>query len=335
MEEYEEKYDLSFTARDSEWMKYEFTIPEGMEAEIKDGKVILKRKESEDERIRKEIIRIVDIWTDSSPVVNGIPRETLLAYLEKQKEQKLSTPKYRVGEVMRTKQEAAEGITDGLPVIVSVDDNYYYCTNEKIPIPEQEEYEFPPMNMRKKPAEWSEEDEKKLNGIINCLCSTSGDIDGFNEWYDWLKDLPERFNLQPKQEWSEKDKDYFDAIIAKLEVTQDDAMLTDNQINFLKSLPERLTLQPREKWSEGTKKRLNEISDYLKYKGYEEDADFIQHLRPQPHWKPSEEQLEAVKCAASDVKRYSSRSVQLEVENKPYYSALISLYDDLKNYFNL
>ena len=82
-------------------------------------------RESDDERIRKEIIRIVDIWTDSSPVVNGIPRETLLAYLEKQKEQKLSTPKYRVGEVMRTKQEAAEGITDGLPVIVSMDDNYY------------------------------------------------------------------------------------------------------------------------------------------------------------------------------------------------------------------
>ena len=80
-----------------------------------------------------------------------------------QKEQKLSTPKYRVGEVMRTKKEAAEGITDGLPVIVSVDDNYYYCTNEKIPISKQEEYEFPPMNMRQKAMEWSEDyDEENL-----------------------------------------------------------------------------------------------------------------------------------------------------------------------------
>jgi hypothetical protein len=43
-------------------------------------------KESEDERIRKEIIRIVDIWTNSSPTVNGIPAETLLAWLEKQGE---------------------------------------------------------------------------------------------------------------------------------------------------------------------------------------------------------------------------------------------------------
>lgn len=41
-------------------------------------------KESENERIRKEIIRIVDIWTNSCPTVNGIPAETLLAWLEKQ-----------------------------------------------------------------------------------------------------------------------------------------------------------------------------------------------------------------------------------------------------------
>lgn len=46
-------------------------------------------KESEDERIRKEIIRIVDIWTNSCPIVNGIPAETLLAWLEKQGEKKL------------------------------------------------------------------------------------------------------------------------------------------------------------------------------------------------------------------------------------------------------
>jgi len=40
----------------------------------------------EDEKIRREIIRIVDIWTSSSPIVNGIPSETLLAWLEKQGE---------------------------------------------------------------------------------------------------------------------------------------------------------------------------------------------------------------------------------------------------------
>lgn len=42
-------------------------------------------------------------------------------------------------------------------------------------------------------------------------------------------------------------------------------------------------------WSEGTKKALDEISDYLKYKGREEDADFIKHLRPTPKQEWSEE----------------------------------------------
>lgn len=50
-------------------------------------------------------------------------------------------------------------------------------------------------------------------------------------------------------------------------------------------------------WSKGTKKALDEISDYLKYRGREEDADFIRHLRPQPQWKPSEEQMEALEQA--------------------------------------
>ena len=108
----------------------------------------------------------------------------------KQKEQNLSTPKYRVGEVMRTKQEAAEGITDGLPVIMSVDDNYYYCTNEKIPISEQDEYEFPPMNMRQQSGKWSEEDEKMLDW---CESVVRGfEIDHCNDdksHSDWLKSI--------------------------------------------------------------------------------------------------------------------------------------------------
>jgi len=128
-------------------------------------------RESEDERIRKEIIEYLKLVDKGEgdyahPMVSG-----WIAWLEKQKEQKPSTPKFRVGDVMRTKQEAAKGITDGLPVIVSVDDNYYYCTNEKIPISEQEEYEFPPMNMRQKPAEWSEDDERMLQTAIEA-CET-------------------------------------------------------------------------------------------------------------------------------------------------------------------
>ena len=44
--------EIPFGANDSELKGWEYTIPEGMEAAIKDGKVIVKEKESEDERIR-------------------------------------------------------------------------------------------------------------------------------------------------------------------------------------------------------------------------------------------------------------------------------------------
>jgi len=146
-------------------------------------------KESEDERIRKDIVALILFaLEDGSAVSPGshTTKEEALAYLEKQKEQKPSIPKFRVGDMMRTKQEAAEGIIDGLPVIVSVDDDYYYCTNEKIPITEQEEYEFPPMNMRQKPAEWSEEDDWKRKELIQYL-EEKGDYRIV--WMTWLKSL--------------------------------------------------------------------------------------------------------------------------------------------------
>ena len=88
----EKKIDIPFGAKNSELKGWEYTIPEGMEAEIKDGKVIVREKESEDEKIRKEIISFIE-YTDCR---GSIPNEwhqakrpfAWLAYLEKQKEQK-------------------------------------------------------------------------------------------------------------------------------------------------------------------------------------------------------------------------------------------------------
>lgn len=55
--------EIPFGAKDSELKGWEYTIPEGMEAEIKDGKIIVREKEIEDERIRKELIGFLDdVW---------------------------------------------------------------------------------------------------------------------------------------------------------------------------------------------------------------------------------------------------------------------------------
>lgn len=60
-QEEKSKIEIPFGAKDSELCGWEYTIPEGMEAEIVDGKVIVRKKESEDERIRKRLIELLKL----------------------------------------------------------------------------------------------------------------------------------------------------------------------------------------------------------------------------------------------------------------------------------
>jgi len=46
-----QEIEIPFGAKDSELKGWEYTIPEGFEAEIKDGKIVVKQAESEDERM--------------------------------------------------------------------------------------------------------------------------------------------------------------------------------------------------------------------------------------------------------------------------------------------
>lgn len=131
-------------------------------------------------------------------------------------------------------------------------------------------------------------------------------------------------------EWSEEDKEYFDAIIAKLEVTQDDAMLTDGQMSFLKSLPKRFNLQPKLEWNEEDEKHRQWILECLAdgkrkvpefAEQYQAAFDWLKSLRPQPHWKPSESQIQALGIVL-DYHVFASS------KNKEHIK---SLYSDLKN----
>lgn len=74
--------EIPFGAKDSELKGWEYTIPENMEAEIKDGKIIVKQKESEDERIRKQLIGFLS----GRYALCNINTKDAIAYLERQKE---------------------------------------------------------------------------------------------------------------------------------------------------------------------------------------------------------------------------------------------------------
>jgi len=78
--------EIPFGAHDSENKGWEYTIPAGMEAVIEDGKVIVREKESEDERIRKALLRCCDDWDKGQfgcMKKEDVP--AIRAYLERQK----------------------------------------------------------------------------------------------------------------------------------------------------------------------------------------------------------------------------------------------------------
>ena len=128
--------------------------------------------EMECEEIRKFVLnsdwgRLYDIIKDKlehhTPNENITIEEhspmTLVDYVSK--------PIFNVGDVMRTKDEARRGIVGGLPVVVSIDENYYLCTNELIPIKYQFEYEYPPMKGKPVANETAEDNVNEGDWLIN------------------------------------------------------------------------------------------------------------------------------------------------------------------------
>ena len=70
--------EIPFGAKDSELCDWECTIPEGMEATIVDNKIVVKKKNSADERIINNIKKAVEsYWSDE-------PLHEILDWFEKQ-----------------------------------------------------------------------------------------------------------------------------------------------------------------------------------------------------------------------------------------------------------
>ena len=204
-------------------------IPEGYEARLDGNKVILERKESEDERIRKWLSDNLDTanWRNDWPYT----KQQVINYLEKQKEQKsLSTeetelnsiafleqmgytcippgaeqkpevkcvyPKFRVGE------EIVEVTPNGYcpPVVVKyIREGAYRCESKdgkrflSFPIENENKYRL----IEQKPAEWSEEDTLMLTAIIQTL-ERFGGRGTTGMQIDWLEHLRPPFKPSEEQ----------------------------------------------------------------------------------------------------------------------------------------
>ena len=121
-----------------------------------------------------------------------------------------------------------------------------------------------------KPAEWSEFDKGVLKDAI-CAADILGNDESFNKGNpnlakafriakDWLRELPERFNLQPKQEWSEEDEQNYQSIRAILleDTTKKIGKRTyGGVLEWYESKGKGRFNLPKIKWNEDDEKMLN------------------------------------------------------------------------------
>jgi len=182
-----------------------------------------------------------------------------------------------------------------------------------------------PLNLKKKNEdvpklcsnEWSEEDETEIKRTIGLI---EGWMNTFKETYyatdckksiSWLKSL----RPQPKQEWSEEDELKRDNLVGLVEEIKRQPLKRledwDGYINWLKSLPKRFVLQPKKEWNNNDEHILNNIYDFVAENTIDinrapcakECLDWLKSFRSQqqPSWKPTEEQIKAIRLARSFV----------------------------------
>ena len=155
----EKTIEIPFGAKDSELKGWEYTIPENMEAEIKDGKIIVREKENEDEKIRKQIIG----FFSGRYALCNINTKEAIAYLEKQKEQKWSPSEREMGALYNlcyiSNQITDENDVELTRLYQDLKREYFNGRSFENMFLDEKQKE-------QKPAEWSEENEERLDSII-------------------------------------------------------------------------------------------------------------------------------------------------------------------------
>lgn len=181
----------------------EIEIPEGYEARIERNKIIIELKESEDERIRKEIIDYLNFAESHNllRVADYKKKKGWLTYLERQKEQK---PAEQLGGTF-TSYDMAKTFMEGQNYVIAHPEKFGLC----------------------KPAEWSEEDEKMFIGVIDtvkdaiaeCDCDDVGARAMFiyEKELNWLENRFKSLRPQPKVELTLLDKNIIEAAVAFVE----------------------------------------------------------------------------------------------------------------------
>lgn len=252
-EEKAKKYDEAL-----EWMREVYPTLTGAAKEDAEHYFpeLKESKESKDERIRKAIVELVkrtpSSMFDADTEFNwiGASHDEILAYLEKQKEQKPVT----------INQDEKEFLADEITAFLC---NYDKEFDGEDPVPSEVAEHFYLLGKQaqeQKSTEWSEEDKETIDLTIAVLKENLPNVYfktnpantlnmgaiNTDQLINRLKSLKDRGNF-PKSntnspsEWSEEDKKMLLSIIKAFRIG---ALSTIGQEQWLKLLPDRFNLQP-------------------------------------------------------------------------------------------
>ena len=214
-------------------------------------------KESEDEKIRKDIISYLALYKDAI----GEDYESWIAWLEKQSEQKY-IPKYKMGDYVKNTNYKGDPIYE----IIYMDKECYICEyrgKERMGDKYVMHFSFdnPYLRLVQKPSEWSEEDEKIHK---KCICAMRASAWGFPEEEkfveqvdDWLKSLKGRIQSKPAS-WSKEDEKIANSIWDSIDksILANYGVDEDKSFEWLKSLKDRVLPQPKQEWNEEEEEKI-------------------------------------------------------------------------------
>ena len=284
-------------------------IPEGYEAKIVGNEVVLEPKESEDEKIRKDLISFVNKYYGEET------KKPVLSWLEKQKE--LESGEYGLQKKAEEWNEKDEYIFKNIIELLKCDltpvSNKSAVALECITWLNTRFKSLSPQPNQ----EWSEEDEKIARELL-----------------EYAKDEIRSYNNMVSGDYDSRDKEdkkmheWWEKVVAYLEKQKDQKfvpqVLPCSAAWFEDGEEFGQKDQKPAEWSKEDREMKRKILKYLSTRcdvlEYEEIENWLNNPRPKPHWRPSDEQIRPLEYAIDYFKKKKNDTTYLE-----------SLLNDLKN----
>jgi len=149
------------------------------------------------------------------------------------------------------------------------------------------------------------DDEKRIKDIIYFLNTAKkhyASTTVLDACIDWLKSLKDKIQLKPT-EWNEEDERNLQGIIDEIKEDRNKApayniTIYNRYLSWLKSIKNRVVLQSKQEWSKEDENVIHCLEYTVRHFYEDEDTikwccNWLKSLKPQPQWKPSDEQMHA------------------------------------------